>query len=593
MNNKSSGYGEYRFHGSNETYPDSYRVDNRLQPSNFSKEYEHDHTTSTHPGRSETVDEPGTPASRVESQQATSSPRRKNGQTRPLLFSAPKIGGGLIEKDPPLRLRIKKDTSKEETLYSDTKSAISPDAGSESLHEPTNPFYSILEIEQDEFSTDSLLEYEDSNSMQEITTIYEESSSFLENSSLADHFVSILGESSSFEDGSSPLYSKDSSVSEGLHSIDQDVSHIEDESSSLSASYNSEEVFFSEFESSPNSGGGAAGEEGFHLMQDGEESSSTMDGFASSEDYAYEEEESSPFHRLEYYENNTGSLEDSLLASEDQNHFDSSESLSSWREELAAYNDESSSSLKYEHCLATEESSSIVEEQDCCLDEDSSTCEKHECKDSFIPLNCQVELTDDESIEEEICQTPKECNRPRIQLPTVRQQVLVAKLQIGINIFHSFPFSSHNCEITKLEWLVKSLDCDVTLPSDIVFLKGMLIADIEYVNKENGNLQTMKLPVTWDETATVEWLYPPVMPIAKKHAEYMFKAESGEEEPVKHYESAQHFNEKIASKLRNINFVWHKKAELEIETPHLEIQGQAKIEIDLLQDQYLELNSIY
>ena len=63
-------------------------------------------------------------------------------------------------------------------------------------------------------------------------------------------------------------------------------------------------------------------------------------------------------------------------------------------------------------------------------------------------------------------------------LPIVKIPVLLANLDFDIDLFDSFPLQIPIENISKIDWHVHSFDCKVLLPSPNVFLKGMLIADI-------------------------------------------------------------------------------------------------------------------
>ena len=199
----------------------------------------------------------------------------------------------------------------------------------------------------------------------------------------------------------------------------------------------------------------------------------------------------------------------------------------------------------------------------------------------------------DESSKEDQCLAThiKRC-LPKVLMPTVKVPVLVEKLNIELDIFDAFPIHLPIKNITKLEWSIQTLETNVILPSSVIFLKGTLIADLEYEdNAAGGSLHSIKIPVKWDKTADADWLYPPQMPIASFQKEYTFKTDDGHG-ITSQYEAAQYFSEKIEAQLQSIHFVWHNDI-LENEKTEIDIQGRAVLEIDLLQKQYVDLNPAY
>ncbi|MGA5688527.1 hypothetical protein [Cytobacillus pseudoceanisediminis] len=250
------------------------------------------------------------------------------------------------------------------------------------------------------------------------------------------------------------------------------------------------------------------------------------------------------------------------------------EKLSS-RERFFLDPDESSSHPESNYGEYGESSSEVTE----------STSESTALRDAFDRKLCP-----DETSEEDPCHAAhmKKCF-PKVFMPTVKVPVLVEKLNIDIDIFDAFPIHLPINNITKLEWSIQTLETNVILPSSVIFLKGTLIADLEYVdNAAGGSLHTIKIPVKWDKTANADWLYPPEMPIASFHKEYTFKTDD-DQGITSHFEAAQYFSEKIEAQLQSINFVWHTDI-LENEKTEIDIQGRAILEIDLLQKQYVDLN---
>ncbi|MBX9974013.1 hypothetical protein [Cytobacillus firmus] len=251
---------------------------------------------------------------------------------------------------------------------------------------------------------------------------------------------------------------------------------------------------------------------------------------------------------------------------------------------------EEESSSREKSFLNLEESSSPPESCYEDYEESSSEVIESACESSSLEDVFDRKLCPDETGEENSSHTAhiKKCF-PKVIMPTVKVPVLVEKLNIEIDIFDAFPIHLPIKNITKLEWSIQTLETNVILPSSVIFLKGTLIADLEYVdNAAGGSLHTMKIPVKWDKTADADWLYPPVMPIAGFQKEYTFKTDDGQG-ISSHYEAAQYFSEKIEAQLQSIHFVWHNDI-LENEKPEIYIQGTAILEIDLLQKQYVDLN---
>ncbi|KON88351.1 hypothetical protein AF332_17100 [Sporosarcina globispora] len=255
---------------------------------------------------------------------------------------------------------------------------------------------------------------------------------------------------------------------------------------------------------------------------------------------------------------------------------------------LGMNEEESSSREKFFSDL--EDSSSHPESKYRDYVESSSECTESTSETTALEDAFDQKFCPDEPSEENPCHSThtKKC-LPKVLMPTVKVPVLVDKLNIEIDIFDTFPIHLPIKNITKLEWSIQTLETNVILPSDVIFLKGTLLADLEYVdNAAGGSLHTIKIPVKWDKTADADWLYPPEMPITSFQKEYSFKTDDGQG-ISSHYEAAQYFSEKIEAQLQSIHFVWHNDI-IENEKSEVDIQGRAILEIDLLQKQYVDLN---
>ena len=85
--------------------------------------------------------------------------------------------------------------------------------------------------------------------------------------------------------------------------------------------------------------------------------------------------------------------------------------------------------------------------------------------------------------------------------------VLLAKLNIEIDIVENIKFFMPLENISKVEWSMGSLHCQVVLPSTTLFIKGELIAEIEFINNGVNNIiHSLKVPIPWSKTTTIHWL---------------------------------------------------------------------------------------
>ena len=177
-------------------------------------------------------------------------------------------------------------------------------------------------------------------------------------------------------------------------------------------------------------------------------------------------------------------------------------------------------------------------------------------------------------------------SKAKKQTTIAKLPVLLAKLNIEIDIVENIKFFMPLENISKVEWSMRSLHCKVALPSTTLFLNGELIAEIEFINNGvNNTIHSLKVPLPWSKTTNIHWLTIPDLPHSS-HNEFMFQSQHDHNDSD-HYESFQKFAEAITSQLNQITFVSHH--ELDSKSQHLQIFGTACLSINLMQEQFVDL----
>ncbi|UQD51877.1 hypothetical protein C0971_07350 [Bacillus methanolicus] len=265
------------------------------------------------------------------------------------------------------------------------------------------------------------------------------------------------------------------------------------------------------------------------------------------------------------------------------------EGTSSSKEETSSVEESSSSQEKY--LSMEEESSSLQEKSSSIQEEPFSLLEKFS---SMLEESSSIQ----ECLEEELFGKKEKEDKFRFTmqnkdpLPIVKLPVLLAVVNIDIDIFDSFDLSQPISNISNMDWTIHSLDGQTVLHSNNVFLKGLLVADIKYVSDNHmKSFHTLRLQVPWEKTTTIDWMYSPVMPISSNQTEYMFQSKDGKKTDF-HHENHKQLADPLQFDLRSINFVWANEFNSHAGTSKLCIQGRANLIINLLQQQYIDLNSI-
>ncbi|HZG59772.1 MAG TPA: hypothetical protein VEY68_04710 [Anoxybacillus sp.] len=426
----------------------------------------------------------------------------------------------------------------------------------------------------------SSIQDNDSSSLtEEEFSLYDDDSSSEEDSSIHEEFSSIQDDdSSSLTEEEFSLYDDDSS-SEEDSSIHVEFFSIQDDNSSLS------DEEFSLYDDDSSSEEDSSIHEEFFLIQD-DDSSSLPDGEVSlyDEDSSFEDISSIYEEFFLIQDDDSSSLPDEEASLYDNDS--SSEDISSIYEEFSSIQDDDSSSLPDEEASLYDDDSSILEGI-------SSTLEEHFSLHDY--LEEETFKGKDKEDKKEKCRhkflksvLPHSYlqNEP---LPIVKLPVLLAMVNIDIDIFDSFDLLLPISNITKIDWSIHSLESRVLLPSTTIFLRGVLMADIEYVS-DIHSLHTVNIQVPWEKTTNTSWLSLPVMS-GKTQREFIFQSHD-DKEIIYHREFHEHFADQVQHDLRRINFVWHEQLGSQAGASKLCIHGTANLSIDLLQPQYINLNSI-
>ncbi|WP_313800722.1 hypothetical protein [Cytobacillus sp.] len=237
-----------------------------------------------------------------------------------------------------------------------------------------------------------------------------------------------------------------------------------------------------------------------------------------------------------------------------------------------------SSMLKEVHTV--KEQLPILEEEE----EHSSEQER-----PFLSLEESSSIIDDAN---ESCHFTLYKNNSTVDTPKkiVKFPVLLAQVDINIDIWDSFDLLTPTTNVTKMEWSNPSLNCQMHLPSAILLLNGTLMANIEYVKDDpSHDICVLKIPISWKKIKNIHWVSPPILP-NRNQREYLFSSPLENEISI-HQTCEQVFADDIEYELRKASFTWHKELSSEKKTSILHIKGSIQLSIDLLQKQYIDVYS--
>lgn len=136
-------------------------------------------------------------------------------------------------------------------------------------------------------------------------------------------------------------------------------------------------------------------------------------------------------------------------------------------------------------------------------------------------------------------------NDANLSLPPQHIKVLVeianSAFDFGMN--KKIKMSPHIQKIQDITWRTHSIYYQINLNANKLWVSGELVAQITYTkgNPSKVYIQTIHFP--WRKTCTIEYIYPPMIPLGNEKKQYEFAQQHPNDEPIEHYEQIIYNNE--------------------------------------------------
>ncbi|MFI8686179.1 hypothetical protein [Rossellomorea sp. NPDC077527] len=172
---------------------------------------------------------------------------------------------------------------------------------------------------------------------------------------------------------------------------------------------------------------------------------------------------------------------------------------------------------------------------------------------------------------------------------TVKIPIVLSTLKIELTIFENLDLPFPIEHIQTIRWSIQSLKTYIPSPASIVFVKGTLIAAIDYVNPgETSSVHSIKIPIEWNHTCTPRWIVQPKIPICV-HREYTFLTKNNQRMTT-HHESHDSFCDSIHHSLQDFKFISQEEHQKDEVNSTLKVQGFLALSLHLTQEQFVQLN---
>ena len=194
------------------------------------------------------------------------------------------------------------------------------------------------------------------------------------------------------------------------------------------------------------------------------------------------------------------------------------------------------------------------------------------------------ETTECEAVEEK---TEKPCTK-KSKPVLVKLPVMLFKETVVIDIFDSFNLMDSVMEVTNMSWKIKSFKGHAVLPSNTIFIKLILIGDLEFVSG-SGTMHTLQMEVPLERHVNVNWITSPEISYAESH-EYWFRSRIDPDISV-HRSFEETLVSPVNFKYNFFDIIWHQEM---ITTPggdqRVALKGCAELSIEGFQSQLVEIH---
>jgi hypothetical protein len=182
-----------------------------------------------------------------------------------------------------------------------------------------------------------------------------------------------------------------------------------------------------------------------------------------------------------------------------------------------------------------------------------------------------------------------EIKSPECHSITVKIPVVLSTIRIEVTIFKNIDLPFPIEYIQTIHWSIHSLHTHIPSHSSVVFVKGILVAAIEYVNPgETSSVHSVKIPIEWNHTSHTRWKIPPKIP-KSFHREYTFIAQSNQGMTT-HNESHYSYCDSINHSLHDFKFISQQECLTQEEKATLKVQGCLTLCLHLTQEQFVQFN---
>ncbi|WP_409250826.1 hypothetical protein V1502_11690 [Bacillus sp. SCS-153A] len=196
----------------------------------------------------------------------------------------------------------------------------------------------------------------------------------------------------------------------------------------------------------------------------------------------------------------------------------------------------------------------------------------------------EEETNESEAVEEKFEKPFEEKRNPFL----VKLPVMLFKQKVEIDIFDSFNLMSSVTEVTNMSWRIKSFKGHAVLPSNTVFIKLILIGDLDFVS-QNGTMHTLQMEVPLDRHIDVNWIAKPELSCAESH-EYWFRTKYDQDISV-HRSFEETLVSPVTFKYNFFDIIWHQEM---ITKPggeqRVALKGCVELSMEGYQDQVVEID---
>jgi hypothetical protein len=166
-------------------------------------------------------------------------------------------------------------------------------------------------------------------------------------------------------------------------------------------------------------------------------------------------------------------------------------------------------------------------------------------------------------------------------------EIVHSKFDFTIN--KTIKISERTNKILDINWTTNPPEYQINLVANRLWISGKLYAEITYTKLNNSNIHLENLMIPWKTTCTLQYTYPPMVPLSNEKTQYDFVNQDHQGTPSTHFEQTIYQNEAPLLEIVSTNIITTKNVKDEETNTVLLLDIYCEKQFRIWQNQIIKL----